>query len=159
MATLYNSFGGIIVIVLLIIASIISVVYPTYTIRKGGIPETLSATYKTQGILFQIAIVLMSLCVLPIWVSLSHWYTIPFAVVSCFGMVMAAYGTEDKNHCYIVASTCASAILWQMIEGLWAVFTIVGVLGIFMSIIKGKAIFWGELAVIYSVLYNIWMQI
>lgn len=101
----------------------------------------------------------MSLCVLPIWVSLSHWYTIPFAVVSCFGMVMAAYSIEDKNHCYIVASTCTSAILWQMIEGLWAVFTIVGVLGLLMSIIKGKPYLWGELAVIYSAICNLWILI
>lgn len=143
---------------LLIITTIASVAYPMYVIRiLKDIPETLSATYSTFQEMYQTAIILMGLGVLPIWVNSSHWYTIPFVLTSCVGMVMAAYVQEWKRHCCIVVACCLSAILWQICEGQWIGLIVFGILFLVMSILKGKPYLWAELATIYSVIFNMWI--
>lgn len=156
-------------ITLLIIISLISVIYPIYGIYKTkSIPESLSDTYyilKDKGYLFQLAVSIVAITLLPIWLSLAkeHYQFLPF--IGCSSLLFVASAPSFKLKLdgivhYTSASLCCTAsIIWQLVEGLYDVTLFFLLLGFILYLRYNKWCFWLELSIIYSVIFNIWRLI
>lgn len=154
---------------LLAIATVFSVAYPVYVIRtEGGVPESLSATYYllgSKGWLFQLVMSVVGLSLLPVWLSVSEMETQLFAFFACGGLLFTAVAPafrlklEGTVHYSAAVVCCVSALLWQVLEGLWDItllFTLVG----WMCFLQWKNwCFWLEVAVTGSVIANLWRVI
>jgi hypothetical protein len=156
-------------IALLTVISLIAIIYPIYSIYKTkSIPESLSDTYYTledKGYLFQIAISVVAIMLLPIWLSVSYEYHQFLAFIGCSSLLFVAAAPSFKLKLdgivhYISASLCCtSSILWQLIEGLYDVTLFFLLLGFMLYLRYSKWCFWLELAIIYSIIINIWRLI
>lgn len=151
---------------LLTIATIISVAYLVYIVcTEGGVPESLSATYyllRDRGWMFQVVMSLVALLLLPVWLSVSSLETAFLAFLACGGLMFTAVAPafklelEGAVHYSAAVVCCASAVLWQVMEGLWDITLLFGLLGLMLYLQWGKWCFWLEVAVIGSVISNIW---
>lgn len=156
-------------IVLLVTISLISIIYPIYSINKTkSIPESLSDTYYTledKGYLFQLAISMVSIMLLPVWLSVSDEYYQFLSFIGCSSLLFVATAPSFKLKLdgivhYTSASLCCTAsILWQLIEGLYDITLFFLFLGFMVYLRYSKWCFWLELAIIYSVIFNIWRLI
>lgn len=156
-------------ITLLIIISLISIIYPVYSICKTrGIPESLSDTYYIlgdKGYLFQLVISIIAIILFPTWlfVSNEHYQFLPF--IGCSSLLFVASAPSFKLKLdgivhYTSASLCCTAsIIWQLVEGLYDVTLFFLLLGFILYLRYNKWCFWLELSIIYSVIFNIWRLI
>lgn len=151
---------------LLTIASIISVAYLFYWVRtEDRTPESLSETYYLlgdKGWIFQVVIALVGIMLLPVWVSVSETATQHLAFVACGGLLFTSVAPafklklEGAVHYSAAIICCASAILWQVLEGLWDITIVFGLLGFTLYLQCDKWCFWLEFSILCSVLSNLW---
>lgn len=151
---------------LLTITTIISVAYLFYWVStEDRTPESLSATYYLlgdKGWVFQVVIASVGLMLLPVWVSVSETSTQHLVFIACGGLLFTAAAPafklklEGAVHYSAAIICCTSAILWQIMEGLWDITLIFGLLGFTLYLQHDKWCFWLEFSVLCSVLSNIW---
>lgn len=154
---------------LLTIATVIFVAYLVYVVRtEDGVPESLSSTYYSlgdKGWLFQAVMGVTGLLLLPVWLSVSSIQTQYLAFLACGNLLFTAVAPafklklEGVVHYSAAVLCCVSAVLWQVLEGLWDItllFTLVG----WMCYLQWKSwCFWLEVAVTGSVIANLWRVI
>lgn len=151
---------------LLILASILSLVYSIYWIVSSDkLPESLSSTYyilKDKGWIFQLYMIVIGFSLLPVWLSVSE-SNLQFLVFTACSSVLFISASpsfklklDGKIHYTAAIMCCISALLWQILEGLYDI-TLLTSFICFLFWIRYKSwFFWIELAVLYSVIFNIW---
>lgn len=154
--------------VFLIITTIILYLFLVIS-ESREVPESLSATYylmKDNGWMFQALMVFCGIGLLPSWMNVSSddWRFLVF--LSCAGIVFTGVAPafklklEGAVHYSAAVVCCVSAILWQMLEGLWDItllFTWIG--GMLTLQWKKQWCWWLELSVIGSVFANLFRLI
>ena len=130
-----------------------------------GIPESLSATYyglKEDGWLFQALCIGMAFGLLPMWIEscCGEYEYLPFLACGSLGFVGIAPSfklkLEGMIHYSAAVVCCVSAVLWQILTGLWDTALLFGFVGLMCSLQwKNKWCWWLELSVIGSVLANL----
>lgn len=151
---------------ILCMATVVAAVYFVYVaIACKGIPESLSATYYllgNKGWLFQLVMGMTGLLLLPVWVSVSEECLQHLAFFACGGLLFTAVAPafrlklEGAVHYSAAVVCCVSAILWQVMEGLWDITLFFAILGWVCYLQWKNWCFWLEVAVTGSVMANLW---
>lgn len=133
--------------------------YLIFTIVKFGIPRSISDTYYllgSKGWIFQIALALTALSVLPVLLELSSDNTQFLAFLSCAGLLfvstapMFKFKTEGVVH-YISAGVCCfGLLLWQIFNSSWITPASCVFLACIPMLKDKKYIWWLEIATIVS---------
>ncbi len=153
-------------ITLLTIVTIISVAYLFYWVcTEDRTPESLSETYYLlgdKGWIFRAVIASLGLMLLLVWVSVSESGFQYLAFFACGGLLFTAVAPafklqlEGAVHYSAAVVCCVSAVLWQVMEGLWDITLLLGLLVFMLYLQWGKWCFWLEVAVAGSVIVNLW---
>lgn len=131
-----------------------------------GVPESLSATYYDlgkYGWVFQFVMYSVGILMLPIWFVLSDVDHQCLCFISCTSLLFVAAAPsfrlelEGNVHYTSAIIGCVSVILWQILEGLWDITLLFAFVGAMLSLsMKDKWCWWMEVAVIGSLLANLW---
>lgn len=154
---------------LLTLIIITTLCYLIYSIKvMGGIPESLSATYyglKEDGWLFQALCMGMVFGLLPIWIEScdGEYEYLPFLACSGLGFVGIAPSfklkPEGMIHYSAAVVCCVSAVLWQMLMGLWSITLLFGFIGLILSLLyKNKWCWWLEIMIIWSIFISLYIK-
>lgn len=148
------------------VIGIATICYLVYSVKvMEGIPESLSATYyglKEDGWLFQALCIGMAFGLLPIWIEscCGEYEYLPFLACGSLGFVGIAPSfklkLEGMIHYSAAVVCCVSAVLWQVFEDLLDTLLFFSFVGCMLYLQYKKWCFWLELAIIYSVIFNIW---
>lgn len=148
----------------LTIVTILSIIYPIIALCKiKEVPESLSETYYklNKGWVFQIIIFIIGILLLPIWLNITdNFEFLPF--LSCASLLFISTAPSFKLklegvvHYTAAIICCTSAVLWQIFEGLWDTLLFFSFIGWMLYLQYKKWCFWLELAIIYSIIFNIW---
>lgn len=133
--------------------------------EAGGIPVSLSVTYYdwgSRGWVFRLSLTLVSLALLPVWISVSSPGHEWMAFLACASLLFVAAAPsfrlelEGKVHYTSAAVCCAAAVMWQVAEGLWDVTLWCAFIGGMLSLkYREQWCWWMECAVIASVYMNL----
>lgn len=145
--------------------ALLATAYLIGVVRKFGVPESLSATYYSlgkKGWLFQLVMGTSGLLLAPVWMecAMDEWRFLAF--LGCSGLLFTAVAPsfrmklEGAVHYTAAVVCCVSAILWQVVEGLWDVTLLFAILGWMGFLQQRKWCFWLEVAVMSSVIANLW---
>ena len=140
--------------------------YLAYSVKvMEGIPESLSATYyglKEDGWLFQALCIGMAFGLLPMWIEACSGEYEYLSFLACGGLGFVGIAPsfklklEGMIHYTAAAICCVSAVLWQILMGLWDITLLFGFIGLMLSLQqKNKWCWWLELSVIGSVFVNL----
>ena len=150
---------------LIIICIIVAIGYLCYSAWvAGGIPESMSATYYLlgkRGWLFQLAMSIVSLCLLPVWMDASSERNEHLVFLACSGLMFVAVAPafrlklEGAVHYSAAVVCCFCAILWSIYEDVWDTTLIFGFCAWMLYLQYGKWCWWLEIAVIGSVFANL----
>lgn len=131
-----------------------------------GIPESLSATYYLlgkQGWLFSVYMSVVSVALYVTWFPLCEpsYQCLPF--LSCASLLFVAAAPafrlelEGRVHYGSAIVCCVCVVLWQILEGLWDVTLWFAWIGGMLSLsMKDKWCWWMEVAVVGSLIANLW---
>lgn len=152
--------------VILAVITSLMVAYPIYAVRKiGNIPESFSATYyllKEKGWLFQMVMGLSGIFLLPVWISVSDESVQYWAFLSCSGLLFTAAAPafhlklEGAVHYSAAVVCCVSALLWQVLSGMWDITLLFSFVSLMLYLQWKQWCFWLEVAVMSSVIANLW---
>jgi len=129
-------------------------------------PESLSATYYEfgkYGWIFQVVMLSVGILLWPVWTEVSCEIYHCLCFIACASLVFVAAAPafrlrlEGIVHYGAAVMCCLSVVLWQIFEGLWDVtlwFAFVG--GMLSLSMKDKWCWWMEVAVVGSLLANLW---
>ena len=156
--------------ILLVISTVFSLCYLALSVKvSGGIPESLSATYYalgSHGWLFQVFMASFSLCLLPVWISVSGDSFRCLAFLSCASLLFVAAAPcfrmepEGKVHYTAAVVCCVCGVLWQVLEGMWDVTLWFAFLFGMLSLQwRDKWCWWLECAVAGSILANLYRMV
>lgn len=129
---------------MIIVITITTICYLCYSAWvTGGVPESLSATYywlKEDGWLFQALCIGMAFGLLPMWIEAccGEYEYLPFLACGGLGFVGVAPSfklkLEGMMHYTAAAVCCVSAVLWQILMGLWDITLLFGFIGLMLSL-------------------------
>lgn len=149
----------------LIIVTFLCVGYVALSL-KGGVPESLSATYYSlgeYGWVFQAVMYSVGILLMPVWFILSDIDHQCLCFISCASLLFVAAAPsfrlelEGKVHYGSAIVCCIGVVLWQVLEGLWDVTLWFAFIGMMLSLsMRDKWCWWMEVAVIGSLLANLW---
>ena len=149
----------------LIIITALCVGYMIFSLWHG-VPESLSATYYNlgeYGWAFQAVMYSVGILMMPVWFILSNVDHQCLCFFSCASLLFVAAAPsfrlelEGKVHYGSAIICCVCAVLWQILEGLWDVTMWFAAIGGMLSLgMRGKWCWWMEVAVIGSLLANLW---
>lgn len=130
-----------------------------------GVPQSLSATYYKMGgngWLFQLLMAVCSFGLLPVWSELSNESWEFLAFLGCGGLLFVGASPlfrlplERKVHHYSAYVCGASAVAWQLLEGVWVWLVLSFVICGLAYMKWRKFMWWLEMALIMSLLGNLW---
>lgn len=150
---------------LLAFVTIASVAFLLYS-AKGGMPESVSATYYglgSCGWMFQLFMLSMGVCLLPVWMDVSEDNHKFMVFLSCASLLFVAAAPcfklklEGAVHYSAAVLCCLCAVTWQILEGLWDITLWFAWIGGMLSLVwKKQWCWWMECSVIGSLLANLW---
>ena len=154
----------------LIACTVMAVAYIVYTmIEAKGIPESLSATYYLigdNGWLFQAVMMGIGVFLLPVWLELTEMHRQWCVFLACGGLVFVgsapAFRLELQGAIHYSAAVlcCISAVVWQILEGLWDVTLFFGFFGFMLTLTWRDRYMWFiECAVIGSLFCNLYRML
>ena len=156
------------ILVFLTLVTAICAGYLCYSIRDG-IPESLSATYYAlgkNGWWFQAVMFATGGLLLPVWLEVSEdghqWQAFLSSASLWFVASAPAFKLEleGKIHYGSAIVCCICAVMWQITERLWDLTLLFGFFGLMLSLQwKEKWCWWMEVAVIGSLIANLWRTI
>ena len=138
--------------------------YIWYTVKKFGVPTSLSKTYyllqeNKKGWMFQAALIGGGLLLLPVWMNLSPdwWMCLGFLACACIMLVggAARYLRMEEKGMHTVCAWIAGAasVCWSIFayKYLWIVPLVFAIAGIVMYFVdKKNHTFWVQMAVFAS---------
>lgn len=128
-----------------------------------GIPISLSATYYTLGgwgWLFQMVLFSVGIGIFPVWLELTEYQFLSF--LTCGGLLFVASAPfyrlplQGAVHYSSAVVCCVSAVLWQVLDGLWDITLLwFGFGGLLALQWRGQYMWWIEVAVMGSLFSNL----
>lgn len=128
-----------------------------------GIPVSLSATYYTLGRwgwVFQAVLSITGFCLLPVWIGVTDFTFLAF--LACSGLLFVAAAPafrlrlEGAVHYSSAVVCCVSAVVWQVLDGLWDVTLFWAMFGGMLAIQwREQYMWWIEVSVIGSLFSNL----
>lgn len=133
------------------------------------VPQSISSIYYKlgkYGWIFQLMLALVSIVLLPLWVSVSTERLQFLCFLACGSLLIISAAPcfkqsfEGKIHYGAAILCCTSAILWQLTMGLWDILLWFMVVSLMLSLqMKDKWCFWLECATAGSLLASLYCLI
>lgn len=147
--------------VVAMVAEAVLTVYVMYCLSSFGITTQLSETYYKLGKLgwlFQALLVFIGFVVFPVWLENSSEGTMFLAFLSVVSLFIVAtnplYLSEQrKQHTIAAVAAFIMTVLWMLFNGYVLNVVIATLTTIALILIKPSSwVYWGELAVLYTLL-------
>lgn len=154
--------------ILALISLVLIWAYIVYAIRViKSVPWSISDTYyqlekrNRPKWLFQVAMIVPAMLLLPAWLELSPEKYQFLAFLSCAGLVFVGVAPcfklqfDGQVHYSATAICGSSSIIWTCMAGLWYIplILLIGSLGLMLR--YRRPIFWVELALFFSIYISI----
>lgn len=151
----------------LIILSVITLVGLMLSVRScRGVPVSISSVYYAlggNGWMFQVAALLMSFLLFPVWVSVSDPSLQYLPFIACASLAFVAVAPafrlklEGAVHYGAAVMCCVCTFIWQLLKGLWDIALWFVLFGAILTLKDwSKWCWWLECAMIGSLIGNIW---
>ena len=136
--------------------------YLAFVVAKFGIPPSISESYYllckgSNGIWFQIALLLTAFSIAPVLIHSSSQNTQFLAFIPCAALAFVAVSPmfkmelEGKVHHVSAYVCCGGLVLWQVFNASWIVPAACFVLSVFPIVVDKRYIWWMEIAAIVSI--------
>lgn len=147
-------------------AVLMCVLFLTGMVLSGGVPVSLSAVYyllDKRGWVFQLAMIGAGAMLMPLWLDLSDEGYQWLVFLACGGMIFVGAAPSFRLplqgiiHYSSAVLCCVCAVAWQILEGLWDVTLFFGFFGGMLALMwREKWCWWMEIAVMCSLMFNVW---
>lgn len=149
-------------IYLYIISLVTLAAYIIYAVRVCGVPWSLSDTYyllqkrNRPKWLFQAAMILPAMVLMPVWIECSSENIQYLAFLSCGGLMFVGSAPlfkeefQSKVHYVGAVISGVAMILWVVFSGMWYLPTVTFTIALLLILKYQKWLFWAEMAAFAS---------